>query len=116
MTRLDRMRQPRHLCGVLERLSLGQFRQSGLQNAPAATMRMFQKRLDSDVENSLEQAMLKSVEGVFRNGKIELLEPPPTDEASRVVVTFLPQIQAVDLANRGIDTGHTADLRRRFGR
>jgi len=36
--------------------------------------------------------MLKSVEGIFRDGKIELLEPPPQIEEGRVVVTFNPSI------------------------
>lgn len=28
--------------------------------------------------------MVKSIEGVFRDGKVELLEPPPQTEESRV--------------------------------
>jgi hypothetical protein len=59
--------------------------------------------------------MLKSVEGVFRNGKIELLEPVPQAEETRVVVTFLPARPPVDLANRGIDPVAAADLRARLG-
>ena len=35
--------------------------------------------------------MLKSVEGIFRDGKVELLEPAPQVAESRVVVTFLPE-------------------------
>src|SRR5262249_54996692 len=34
--------------------------------------------------------MIQTVEGVFRNGKIELLEVPPNLQESRVIVTFLP--------------------------
>jgi len=34
--------------------------------------------------------MLKSVEGVYRDGKVELLEPAPTNSTGRVIVTFLP--------------------------
>ena len=58
--------------------------------------------------------MLKSVEGVFRNGKVELLEPAPTQDASRVVITFLPQAHGVDLASRRIDTAQAVDLRARL--
>jgi hypothetical protein len=58
--------------------------------------------------------MLKSVEGVFRNGQIELLEPAPTTEAANVIVTFLPSPVVVDLAERGIDPDQAADLRRRL--
>jgi len=59
--------------------------------------------------------MLKSVEGIFRNGKVELLEQPPADTTeSRVVVTFLPAHTAVDLRERGIDERQAGDLRRRL--
>ncbi|MBW3538985.1 MAG: hypothetical protein KY476_01830 [Planctomycetes bacterium] len=34
--------------------------------------------------------MFNSVEGVFRNGQVELLERPPALEETRVIVTFLP--------------------------
>jgi hypothetical protein len=34
--------------------------------------------------------MLKTVEGVFRDGRIELREEPPAVERARVIVTFLP--------------------------
>lgn len=44
-------------------------------------------RQTSSRENEL---MLQSVEGVYRDGKIELLEPAPTNAAGRVIVTFLP--------------------------
>jgi len=33
--------------------------------------------------------MLKAVEGIYRDGKVELLETPPDVEEARVVVTFL---------------------------
>ena len=58
--------------------------------------------------------MLKSIEGVVRNGKVELLEPAPQAEGARVVVTFLPSPNAVDLGNRGIDPSQAADLRTRL--
>ena len=34
--------------------------------------------------------MLTTVEGVFRDGRIELREAPPRVEEARVIVTFLP--------------------------
>lgn len=58
--------------------------------------------------------MLKTVEGIYRDGKIELVELPPDliDEA-RVLVTFLePKI--IDLRVREIDESQTADLRARL--
>jgi hypothetical protein len=33
--------------------------------------------------------MLQSVEGIYRNGKIDLLEHPNVPEGTRVIVTFL---------------------------
>jgi hypothetical protein len=33
--------------------------------------------------------MLQSIEGIFRDGKVELLEPPPDLKEARVIVTFL---------------------------
>jgi len=58
--------------------------------------------------------MLKTVEGVFRNGKVELLEPAPQEAEARVVVTFLPSPGPIDLASHGIDPAQAADLRRRL--
>ena len=58
--------------------------------------------------------MLKSIEGVFRDGRIELLEPPPQSEESRVLVTFLPSGKGVLLKDRGIDPAQAADLRGRL--
>lgn len=57
--------------------------------------------------------MLNSVEGVYRDGKVELLEPPPPNAAGRVLVTFL-SAGVVDLAAHGIDEHQAADLRRRL--
>jgi hypothetical protein len=59
--------------------------------------------------------MLKSVEGIFRNGRVELLEAPPQAEESRVLVTFLPARQPAGLAERGIGGAQAADLRGRLG-
>ena len=35
--------------------------------------------------------MLTTVEGVFRDGHVELREAPPPVEQARVIVTFLPE-------------------------
>ena len=59
--------------------------------------------------------MLKSVEGILRDGKVELLEPAPGADGSRVVVTFLSAPGLVDLRDRGIDEAQAASLRGRLG-
>jgi len=57
--------------------------------------------------------MVKSVEGIYRNGKVEVAEPLAAAEGSRVIVTLvLPE--SVDLRERGIDESHALDLRRRL--
>ena len=38
--------------------------------------------------------MLQTVEGVFRNGKVELTETPVGVDDARVLVTFLPEAPA----------------------
>ncbi len=61
--------------------------------------------------------MLKSIEGIFRDGRVELLEPAPPQrgEARVVVVTFLPPTsRSIDLRERGIDEQQAADLRARL--
>jgi hypothetical protein len=35
--------------------------------------------------------MIKTISGIFRNGKLELLEPPPIQGTVRVLVTFLEE-------------------------
>lgn len=69
--------------------------------------------------------MLQAVEGIYRNGKIELLEVPAASEGMRVIVTFLegpeklgtsvnkPDL-SVDLASRGISPEQAANLRSRL--
>jgi len=57
--------------------------------------------------------MLKSIEGIYRQGRIELLESPPIDLEGKVIVTFL-STSSVDLSERGIDERHAADLRQRL--
>ena len=58
--------------------------------------------------------MLKSVQGVYREGRVELLEAPPQGVEGRVIVTFLA-VESFDLAERGIDSEQAADLRHRLG-
>ena len=55
----------------------------------------------------------KTVEGVFRNGKIELAETPLDVDEARVIVTFLPN-GAANLAERGIDEAQAGNLRARL--
>jgi hypothetical protein len=58
--------------------------------------------------------MVKSVEGIYRNGKVELVEPLAEAEGSRVIVTWVHPAEPVDLRERGIDESQAADLRRRL--
>jgi ribosome-binding factor A len=58
--------------------------------------------------------MIKTVEGVFRNGKIELFEVPKDLQEARVYVTFLPAKNEVELREVGIDEQQAADLRWRL--
>ncbi len=57
--------------------------------------------------------MSKTVEGIYRDGKVELLETPPDVEEARVVVTFMTEGD-IDLAEREIDEAQAADLRARL--
>jgi mRNA interferase MazF len=47
--------------------------------------------------------MVRSVEGIYRNGKIELTEPLPEAEASRVIVTWVRPVAPIDLFERGLN-------------
>jgi len=59
--------------------------------------------------------MVKSVEGIYRNGKVEVVEPLMEAEGSRVIVTWIqPATEPVDLRERGIDNSQAADLRHRL--
>lgn len=61
------------------------------------------------------EGMVKSVEGVYRNGRVELIEPIAEAEGSRVIVTWIqPSASSVDLRERGINESQAADLRRRL--
>jgi hypothetical protein len=57
--------------------------------------------------------MVKSVEGVYRNGKVDLIEPLDEAEGSRVIVTWVSP-HLIDLRERGIGESQAADLRRRL--
>jgi len=59
--------------------------------------------------------MLKSIEGTYRDGKVEFTEPPPPGATGRVIVTFVSSsVSAVDLAERGVNPEQAADLRHRL--
>ena len=58
--------------------------------------------------------MVKSVERVYRNGKVELREPIAEAEGSRAIVTWFQLASSVDLRERGINETQAADLRRRL--
>jgi hypothetical protein len=57
--------------------------------------------------------MLKSIKGVCRTGRVELLESLPEGCEGQVIVTFLAT-ESVNLAERGIDVRQAADLRHRL--
>jgi hypothetical protein len=59
--------------------------------------------------------MLTSVEGVYRDGKVELLQLPADIQQARVIVTFLPAQGPIDLSERGISEEDAAELHWRFG-
>jgi hypothetical protein len=58
--------------------------------------------------------MVKSVEGIYRNGKVEVVEPLAAAEGSRVIVTWVHPADPIDLHERGMDESQSADLRRRL--
>ena len=58
--------------------------------------------------------MLKTIEGVYRKGNIELREKPDgVDDGMPVLVTFLDS-DKIDLRRRGIDKKQAAELRARL--
>ena len=57
--------------------------------------------------------MLKSVEGIYRDGKVELLEAPPDVRNSRVIVTFLPPSESRSQPPQ-FTAQELADLRGKF--
>jgi hypothetical protein len=67
------------------------------------------------MEKNRGGCMLKSVEGVYRDGKIELTElPRDVRDETRVIVTFL-EMSHIDLQARGIDEAQAAELRAQMG-
>lgn len=55
--------------------------------------------------------MLTSVEGVYRNGRVELVEKPEhLQEGTRVIVTFM-ESKTIDLASQGNDKAQAEVLR-----
>jgi hypothetical protein len=58
--------------------------------------------------------MVRSIEGIYRNGKVELLEPAPETGETRVIVTFLPTNGSVDLQSRRISPQQAESLRARL--
>ena len=58
--------------------------------------------------------MVKSVEGIYRSGKVEVVEPLDVAEGSRVIVTWVHPAEPVDLRERGIEESQAADLRHRL--
>ena len=61
------------------------------------------------------EGMVKSVEGIYRNGKVELAEPLPDAEGARVIVTWVQSAGTIDLRERSIDESQAVDLRHRLG-
>jgi hypothetical protein len=59
--------------------------------------------------------MLTTVEGIYRDGKIQLLQSPNDLSPTRVLVTFLPPDGPIDLRAFGIDEKQAAELRWGFG-
>ena len=60
--------------------------------------------------------MAKAVAGIYRNGKVELLEPLEGAEGSHVIVTLVGPAEGIDLRGRGISGNQAADLRHRLDR
>ena len=54
-----------------------------------------------------------TVEGTYKDGKVELSEPPPEIAEARVLVTFLIA-EDIDLQERGISQEQAAELRASF--
>ncbi len=58
--------------------------------------------------------MLTTIQGVYRDGKVELLEPAPEMPEAQVFVTFMPA-KRINLADLGITPDQAAEIRARFG-
>ena len=55
-----------------------------------------------------------SIDGIYRDGKVELLESPPVPGNARVIVTFLPPPGEVALVAMGISQAEAAEMRARL--
>lgn len=55
----------------------------------------------------------KTFEGIYRDGRVELLETPAYQNEARVIVTFLPE-GTVNLSEHGVDEEQAASLRGRL--
>ena len=57
---------------------------------------------------------MTTIEGIYRDGKVELSETPSdVCEGTPVIVAFLPS-HTIDLQERGIDEAQAADIRARL--
>jgi hypothetical protein len=54
-----------------------------------------------------------TIEGTYKDGKVELAQRPAEINQSRVLVTFL-ESKDIDLQTRGIDEAQAAELRARL--
>jgi hypothetical protein len=55
----------------------------------------------------------KTIKGIYRDGKVELLETPSDVDEARVIVTFLPE-GVVNLSQHNIDEMQAASLHARL--
>jgi hypothetical protein len=60
---------------------------------------------------------LLTVQGIYKDGKIELIERPENvDDAARVLVTFLPAIRSPEIETTGEDLERETLRQRAFAR
>jgi hypothetical protein len=55
--------------------------------------------------------MVKSVEGIYRNGKVELVEPLTEAEGSRVILSIYANAPSVKRVRRGLGSSRNGCLR-----
>lgn len=72
-------------------------------------------KCDRAKEKLKGQKMLTSIEGIYRNGRVELVgNPNDVLEGTRVIVTFVPS-NTIDLASQGIGKAQAEVLRTSLG-
>jgi hypothetical protein len=71
------------------------------------------QRIIASAINESRATNPKSIEGIYKHGKVELLETPEDVDEARVIVTFIPK-GSVELAQRGIDETDALNLRARL--